>query len=59
MFSWGLYGAPVQKANLQFAVAKETPELLDLDRKSFKGQVCWFVLTLFSTTLGVDWCSNA
>lgn len=59
MFSWGTYGAPVQKPNLQSAVAKETPELLDLDRKNFKGQVCLFVLTLFSTTLGVGRCSNA
>lgn len=33
MFSREIYGASVQKVNLQRVVAQETPELLDLDWK--------------------------
>lgn len=43
MFSWVTYSASVQKVNLQCIVAKETPELLDLDGKIFKGQFCLFL----------------
>lgn len=39
-------GASVQKVNLQCILATETPELLDLDRKNFKGHVLF--LTLFT-----------